>query len=213
MLKIKNLNFSYGETEIIKNLNLEVNKGEVVAILGDSGSGKSTLLRVISGLENQNSGDIFIEDINVNDILPENRKVGMVFQDYALFPHMTVFENVAFCLKRNEDKSFAEDLMKTTDIYRHKDKYPHELSGGEKQRVALSRALCYKPKIMLLDEPFSNLDESLKSSLRIKIKDILNHYGITTILVTHDKEDARVIGEKYYYMKKGEIEELNKEDL
>ncbi|PID67348.1 MAG: ABC transporter [Fusobacteriales bacterium] len=208
MLKIKNLNFSYEETKIIKNLNLEVNQGEIVAILGDSGSGKSTLLRVISGLEKQNSGDIFIEDKNVNNILPENRKVGMVFQDYALFPHMTVYENIAFCLNKNDDKSFVDELMKITEISKHKNKYPHELSGGEKQRVALSRALCYKPKIILLDEPFSNLDESLKDTLRKKIKNILKYYKITTILVTHDREDAKVIGEKYYYMKNGEIEKL-----
>ncbi len=208
MLKIENLYFSYEDSPTIAGVNLEIEKGKIIAILGDSGSGKSTLLRLISGLEKQNKGDIFIEGQNVNNVLPELRKVGMVFQDYALFPHMTVYENVSFCLKRGEDKSFAEELMKLTDIYRYKDKYPHELSGGEKQRVALSRALCYKPKIMLLDEPFSNLDESLKSSLRIKIKDILNHYGITTIIVTHDKEDAKTIGEKYYYMKKGELNEI-----
>lgn len=209
MLEIKNLYFSYGKTLILDNIHLEIEKNKIIAILGDSGSGKSTLLRVISGLEKQDSGDIFIEGKKVNEILPEDRKVGMVFQDYALFPHMTVFENVSFCLKRNENKSFAEELMRTTEIYRYKDKYPHELSGGEKQRVALSRALCYRPKIMLLDEPFSNLDETLKSSLRIKIKEILEHYRITTILVTHDKEDAKVIGEKYYYMKTGKIEEIS----
>lgn len=208
MLKIKELYFSYDKTPIVKGVSLEAKEGQIIAILGDSGSGKSTLLRIISGLENQESGDIFIAGKNVNNILPENRKVGMVFQDYALFPHMTVFENIAFCLKRNEDKSFVEELMEMTEISRHKNKYPHELSGGEKQRVALSRALCYKPKIMLLDEPFSNLDESLKDTLRKKIKNILNHYGITTIIVTHDREDAKIIGDTYYYMKEGRIENI-----
>ncbi len=205
MLKIKNLSFGYGKEHIITDLNLTVEKNSIISILGDSGSGKSTLLRLICGLEQTSSGKIIVDGVDVTNIPAEFRKVGMVFQDYALFPHMTVYQNVSYCVKKKEDFKLVDELLNITDIYRYKDKYPYELSGGEKQRVALSRAICYKPKILLLDEPFSNLDESLKSTLRLKVKSILEHYNITSILVTHDKEDANTISDVQYYMKKGVI--------
>ncbi len=209
MLTIKNLAFAYEKEFVLNDFNLTVEKNKKVAILGDSGSGKSTLLRLIAGLEKATAGEILIEGKIVNSLPPELRKVGMVFQDYALFPHMSVYQNVAFSLKNKKDKSFVDELLKVTDIYRYKDKYPHQLSGGEKQRVALSRSLCYRPKLLLLDEPFSNLDASLKTNLRLKIKEILAYYNITTIIVTHDKDDAMAIADEYYYMKKGKIEYLS----
>ncbi len=210
MLKIKHLYFQYDKVPIVNNLNLEIETGEIVAILGSSGSGKSTLLRLISGLEPIVRGEVYIDDTLVNNIEPERRKVGMVFQDYALFPHMTVYNNIAYSQKNKKDNPFVKELLEITEIYRHKDKYPHELSGGEKQRVAIARALCYKPKVLLLDEPFSNLDATLKDTLRIKLKKVLKHYNITTILVTHDEEDAKKIAGKHYFMADGKLEKLGK---
>lgn len=209
MLRIDSLSFSYGKDLIIDKLSLEVPKGKIFAILGDSGSGKSTLLRLIAGLEKAETGKIYVEGKDVTDLVPEKRKVGMIFQDYALFPHMTVYENVGFSLNKKKNSPEVDDILNTADIYRHKNKYPHELSGGEQQRVALARAICYKPKILLMDEPFSNLDQSLKVSLREKVFNILRNYNITAILVTHDKDDAEAIANKTYYMRKGRFD-LNK---
>ncbi len=209
MLRVENVSFAYGNEMIIENLNLTVKPNHIVAILGDSGSGKSTLLRLIAGLERLKQGQIYLDDKNITGLAPEQRQVGMVFQDYALFPHLNVYDNVAYSLKNKKDNAFVHELLEITGIAKYKNKYPHQLSGGEKQRVALSRSICYKPKLLLLDEPFSNLDASLKQELRLKVKDILNHYHITTIIVTHDQLDAKVVAEEYYYMKKGKISSVD----
>lgn len=209
MLKIDSVSFSYGDETIINNLSMELPEGAIFAILGDSGSGKSTLLRLIAGLEKVKSGKIYVDGRDVSDMPPEKRKVGMIFQDYSLFPHMTVYENVGFSINKKRNSPEVDDILNTAEIYRHKDKYPHELSGGEQQRVALARAICYKPKVLLMDEPFSNLDQSLKAMLREKVFAILKNYNTTAILVTHDREDADALAKKIYYMKKGSFERVD----
>lgn len=206
MLRINDLYFGYDKTVVVDKLNLNVEKNEIISILGDSGSGKSTLLRLISGLEEVEKGKIILGGVDITNTLPEKRNVGMVFQDYALFPHLNVLDNIAFSLK-NKDDCIIKPLLEITNMGKYIDRYPHQLSGGEKQRVALARALAHRPKVLLLDEPFSNLDTELKSSLRKEVKEILSAYSITTILVTHDIEDAKTISNKIYFMSNGKISE------
>lgn len=214
MLKINNLHFKYknSKEDNIKDFNLEIKKGEIVSILGESGSGKSTMLRIIAGLENAYKGKITIADKIVYDknkfIEPEKRGIGMVFQDYALFPHMTVAKNIMFGLKKM-DKTQREkrmiDMLKLVNLEEYKDKYPYELSGGQQQRIAIARAIAPSPSILLLDEPFSNLDANLQSKIRTELKEIIQKANITSIFVTHDKEDAKALADKVVVLENGEI--------
>ncbi|MCY6353822.1 ABC transporter ATP-binding protein [Clostridium sp. ZS2-4] len=204
-IQIKNLNFKYKNSleNVIKDFNLNIKKGDIVCILGKSGCGKSTILRLIAGLEEPLSGNISIEDKIVVDeknfIYPENRGIGMVFQDYALFPHMTVEENIKFGLKKmisEQKKKRVKEVLELINLQEYEKRYPYELSGGQQQRVALARAIAPKPSLLLLDEPFSNLDAHLQSKIRQELKDIIKETGITSIFVTHDKEDAETIADK-----------------
>ncbi|MDK2920229.1 MAG: iron(III) transport system ATP-binding protein [Candidatus Petromonas sp.] len=213
-VEIRGLSFKYknSKEETLKNFNLNIKKGETVSILGESGSGKSTILRLISGLEIPNSGIIKINNrLIVNDntfVLPEKREIGMVFQDYALFPHMTVAQNIKFGLKKlskKEKSKRLKEVLELVSLEKFEERYPYELSGGQQQRVALARALAPKPSLLLLDEPFSNLDATLQSKIRRELKKILNHTGITSIFVTHDKEDSRAIADKVVILKDGKI--------
>lgn len=202
---IKDLNFKYKNAKEyqIKNFSLEIEKGEIVALLGPSGSGKSTILRLISGLEVPNGGEIIVN----NNILynkekfiePEKRGIGMVFQDYALFPHMTVEKNVLFGVgnvDKNEKQRILDEVLELVDMKEYKKRYPHELSGGQQQRIAIARALAPKPSLLLLDEPFSNLDANLRKKIRNEIKDILKKSHSTSIFVTHDIEDAKDVADR-----------------
>lgn len=213
-VEIKGLSFKYknSKEDTIKNFNLDIEKGEVVSILGESGSGKSTVLRLVSGLETPTGGIIKIADnIIVNEslfILPEKRGIGMVFQDYALFPHMTVAKNIKFGLKKisnKEKEKRLEEVLALVNLEKFRDRYPYELSGGQQQRVAIARSLAPKPSLLLLDEPFSNLDANLRCKIREELKSIINRAGITSIFVTHDKEDARAIADKVVVLSEGEI--------
>lgn len=214
MLKINNLHFKYKNSKVdnIEDFNIEINKGDIVAILGESGSGKSTMLRIIAGLENSYKGSIFINDKIVYDdknfVEPENRGIGMVFQDYALFPHMTIAKNIMFGLKKmnkdNKEKRMME-MLELVNLVEHKDKYPHELSGGQQQRIAIARALAPNPSILLLDEPFSNLDAHLQNRIRTELKEIIQKSGITSIFVTHDKDDAKALADKVVVLEQGKI--------
>jgi iron(III) transport system ATP-binding protein len=210
---IRNLSFAYEKNNaLIDNVSLTVKKGDIVALIGDSGSGKSTLLRLISGLEVPMSGEILLNQKTIYNkntfVKPEHRSVGMVFQDYALFPHMKVNKNIRFGIsklpKRDQD-NITDAVLKLVNLPHKKHSYPHALSGGEQQRVALARALATHPDLLLLDEPFSNLDARLKTQVREDLKAILNKADTTCILVTHDIEDAKAIADVVYHIENGNI--------
>jgi iron(III) transport system ATP-binding protein len=212
-IKLIDLKFKYDQTlMVLDNLSFNMKQGEIVALLGRSGSGKSTLLRLISGLEIPISGTIIIDTIEVVShkvcMAPHQRDVGMVFQDYALFPHLNVQKNIQYGLTKmpkvaREQK--VDDMLVLVDLQEKKYKYPHELSGGQQQRVALARAIAPEPKILLLDEPFSNLDYDLKKHIRNDLKKILKSRQIATIFATHDYEDALDIADRIVYIEDGQI--------
>lgn len=212
-LELKNLYFSYEKSEnVLKNINININKGEILAVLGESGSGKSTLLRLISGFETSQSGSLSIDNVKLFEGLHktpvEKRGIGFVFQDYALFPHLTVEENVKFGInKKNkkEQNTRVSDLLQLVELEAFSKKYPHELSGGQQQRIALARALAPNPKVILFDEPFSNLDANLQGKIRAELKKILNKTQTTALFVSHNKEDALHIADKAIVLYKGEI--------
>jgi iron(III) transport system ATP-binding protein len=213
-LKIENLHFKYknNKNDNIKNLNISIEKGEIVGILGESGSGKSTILRILAGLETPYKGNIEIDGKKIYDdktfIETEHRGIGMVFQDYALFPHMTVAKNIMFGLKKiskSEKEKRMIEMLELVNLKEYQNKYPYELSGGQQQRIAIARAIAPKPLILLLDEPFSNLDANLKSKIRNDLKKIIKDANITSIFVTHDKEDAIDIASKVIVLDKGEV--------
>lgn len=203
--KLNNLSFKYPNQKesIIENFSMELNKGEIVALLGSSGSGKSTILRLIAGLEMPNSGTLIINKEKIFDekqnLAPQDRGVGMIFQDYSLFPHLTVLQNVAFGIRKKgkrEREKIAMKYLKMVQLEEHANKYPSECSGGQQQRIAIARALAAKPKILMLDEPFSNLDEDLKKSVRKEIKDILKKCEMSAILVSHDHNDVDAVADR-----------------
>lgn len=201
-VEIEHVTFRYPQSnrEVIRDFNLSMKQGEIVGILGESGCGKSTLLRLIAGLEVPSEGTFHFDNkVIFNDKLylpAEKRGIGMVFQDYALFPHLTVAQNIMFGLHRmpyNERKRRLQEMLELVSLQEFADRYPHELSGGQQQRVALARALAPKPSILLLDEPFSNLDADLKAKIRKELKEILRKENMTCIFVTHDKEDVHAV--------------------
>lgn len=205
MLKIDKLSFRYnpkGE-DVISDFSIELDEGSILAVLGSSGSGKSTLLRIISGLEERGKGDIFIagKSVQGKDVfMPvEKRKVGFVFQDYALFPFMTVEKNIYFGMEK-KDPERLDEMIRLTHLEGLEKRYPHQLSGGQQQRVALARTLASDPKILLMDEPFSNLDTELVDGMRKEIKEIIRNKKITTVIVTHNKEDADYLADKTVFM-------------
>ena len=211
ILEIKNLSHSYDETNpTIQNINLDIEKSERIAILGPSGCGKSTLLRLIAGLEKPNKGQVIIDGIVVsseNEIVPpEKRNIGLVVQEKALFPHLSVYDNICFGIKKNQNKkTITSDLLQLFKIDLLKNKYPHEISGGEQQRVALARSLAPNPKLLMLDEPFSALDKDLKDTLYDEISEVFTERGSTILLVTHDSNEAAVMTKKQLKMEKGQF--------
>ncbi|MBA4251996.1 MAG: ABC transporter ATP-binding protein [Chlorobiaceae bacterium] len=209
---MSNISKSFNKTQAVSNLNLEIYEKEFLSLLGPSGSGKTTILRLLAGLERPNEGCISIDGLKVashsNWIPPEQRGVGVVFQDYALFPHLTVFKNIAFGLKELNKKEIDAKVKEMLELVGLSDlgkRYPHELSGGQQQRIALARALAPAPKVMLLDEPFSNLDADLRFEIRTETKRILQKKGTTTILVTHDQEEAFSLSDRVGVLNNGTI--------
>ena len=204
MLSVSNLKISFDDNHVLDGFNLQLESGDIFALLGDSGSGKSSALRFIAGLENAQLGSVALDGNDLSDsgshsVKPELREVGMVFQDYALFPHMTVFQNISFGinhLSKKEKIEKVESLLDLISLEGIEKKYPHQLSGGEQQRVSLARSLATSPKLLLLDEPFSSLDKSHRDQLVKEVRDILKKAGVTSILVTHDESEAKEFADK-----------------
>lgn len=205
--------FSYGEPRVLRNICLSIEAGELFAVVGPSGSGKTTLLRVIAGLEQPSTGSILINGTNVNDIPLAQRSVGMVFQNFSLWPHMTVFDNVAFGVSRHDlrgetVKARVGRILALLDIDETRDARPAYLSAGQQQRVALARALVTEPRLLLLDDPFSNLEHELRVQMRHDLRILQRKLGITTILVTHDLEDALCIADRLAVVVHGTIRQV-----
>lgn len=204
----------FNQVEVVKQLTLGIKQGELISFLGPSGCGKTTTLNMIAGFLEVDGGAIEVGGIPVHHLPPYKRNMGMVFQNYALFPHMTVFENVAFGLKlrkipRHEIAKKVKDALAMTRLEHLEHRYPRELSGGQQQRVAISRALVIEPTVLLLDEPLSNLDAKLRQEMRDEITEIQRKVGITTIFVTHDQEEALAISDRIAVMHQGKIEQLD----
>ncbi len=204
----------YGDTTVIDQLNLNVREGEFFTLLGPSGCGKTTLLRMVAGFNTIDGGDILIDGNTINVIPAHKRNMGMVFQNYAIFPHMTVFDNVAYGLKarkipKEDIEKEVTSILELMQISHLRDRFPQNISGGQQQRVALARAIVIKPTMLLMDEPLSNLDAKLRIEMRIAIKKIQQDTGITTIYVTHDQDEALAISDRIVVMNKGVIQQVD----
>jgi iron(III) transport system ATP-binding protein len=214
LLELRNIRHAYGRQTVVNNLSLALKKGAIGCLLGPSGCGKTTVLRCIAGFEPVSAGEIALNGVVISNgrfaLPPERRHIGMVFQDYALFPHLTVLANVGFGLHRLQNTERAartQEMLKTVGLADVGSKYPHQLSGGQQQRVALARALAPKPDLLLLDEPFSNLDVTLRGRLSLEVRDILKSQNATAILVTHDQDEAFAIADEIGVMHQGEIQQ------
>lgn len=212
-LEVKNLVKSYNNSEIvINNLSFTVEKGQLISFVGESGSGKSTFLKCLSGLEKPNSGVVSLNGEIINDenifVKPQKRKIGYVFQDYPLFPHLNIKENICFNLNNDHVKNF-DKIITLTNLGSLLERYPHEISGGEQQRACIARSIIREPDLLLLDEPFSNLDANIKFTIRDEICRIIRESKITTILVTHDINDALNISDKILIFKAGIVQQFS----
>ena len=213
VINIKNALKAYGKNVIIPDLTIDIKEGEFFTLLGPSGCGKTTLLRMIAGFNSIEGGNFYFDDRIINDLDPSKRNIGMVFQNYAIFPHLTVRENVEFGLKnrgyaKKEIGPLADKFLKLIQIYEFRDRMPEMLSGGQQQRVALARALVIIPDVLLMDEPLSNLDAKLRLEMRQAIRNIQKEVGITTVYVTHDQEEAMAISDRIAVMKSGVIQQV-----
>ena len=209
MIRLERVTKRFGETTAVDGASLCVERGAVVALLGPSGCGKTTLLRLIAGFERPDAGTVAVAEREVAGagtwIAPEQRRVGMVFQDYALFPHLTVAENVGFGLPRRARAARVAELLAIVGLGDLGRRYPHELSGGQQQRVALARALAPSPELVLLDEPWSNVDPFLRESLRAEVSEVIRPLGVTVLLVTHDREEALSLADRIALMRDGAV--------
>ena len=212
-VELVNVRKAYKDIEAVRRLNVRVEQGEFFSLLGPSGCGKSTTLRMIAGFVQPTEGDIFIQDQNITDFPPERRNIGIVFQNYAIFPHMNVFGNIAYGLKvrkvkKDDIKRRVESALATVGLAGYGERYQRELSGGEQQRVALARVLVIEPRILLLDEPLSALDKKLREEMKFWIKGLQQKLGITTVYVTHDQNEALTMSDRVAVMNKGAIEQI-----
>jgi len=209
-LELKNIYYSIGNNDILKNINLSIEKSQFFSILGPSGAGKTTIFRIITGALIANKGQVLLDNTVINDVPMEKREIIMVHQSKQLFPHMSVLENIQFGMKvrkleKNEIIQKTADLLKLFNMQSHIKKYPHQLSGGQQQLVALMRAIAVDPKVLLLDEPFTGLDSNLKDYMKCLMLEIQNELKITTVMITHDKEDAFFMSDKIAFIFNGEI--------
>lgn len=212
-VRINDLSVVYDNGDGVKNINLTINQGEILTLLGPSGCGKTTILRTIGGFNKATSGNIFIDNQDVTNLAPENRPTGMVFQSYNLWPHMTVYENLAFGLKlrklnKKEIQQQITDVLALVKMPGFETKFPSQLSGGQQQRVAIARSLLLKPAVLLLDEPFSALDAKIRHEMRSEIKRIKQDLDLTIVFVTHDQEEAMSISDRIVVMDKGVIAQV-----
>ena len=213
IVKLENFSKSYGEKQVIKNMNLEVYEGEFLTLLGSSGCGKTTILRSISGMDKPTRGKVYIDSEDVTNLDPSKRKVNTIFQNYALFPLMTIEDNIGFGLKmkklpKKEIKKRVQDMIKLVHLEGYEKRKPKELSGGEQQRVSIVRGLINNPKVLLLDEPLSALDLKLRKKMQIELKELQRKLGITFIYVTHDQDEALKMSDRIVILKDGNIEQI-----
>ena len=209
-LVLKNVTKAFGKSVVIDNLDLTIKRGTMVTLLGPSGCGKTTILRLVAGLENPTSGQIFIDGEDVTKSSIQNRDICIVFQSYALFPHMSIGDNVGYGLRmqnvsKEERKQRVKEALELVDLAGFEDRYVDQISGGQQQRVALARALVLKPKVLLFDEPLSNLDANLRRAMREKIRELQQNLGITSLYVTHDQTEAFAVSDEVIVMNKGKI--------
>jgi putative spermidine/putrescine transport system ATP-binding protein len=214
LLELKDVTAGYGDNMILRHYNLAVERGKLVSLLGPSGCGKTTTLRLVAGFAEPTTGQVFFDDKEFTHIPSNKRNFGFVFQSYALFPHMTVFDNVAYGLvmrkiDKNEIAQRVSSILKTVDLAGYEQRYPRELSGGQRQRVALARSVVIRPNLLLMDEPLSNLDAKLRVKMRVEIRRIQQKLGITTLYVTHDQEECFAISDKVAIMNNGAIEQMD----
>lgn len=212
-LTLSNISKKFGDSYAVEDFNLDIDKGEFVSFLGPSGCGKTTTLRMVAGFEIPSSGKITLGGTDITDKAPNQRNVGMIFQAYALFPNMTVSQNIGFGLRIRKESEAAikervEEMINLINLQKHANKYPFQLSGGQQQRVALARALANRPQVLLLDEPLSALDAKIRVALRSEIRAIQKRLGITAIFVTHDQEEALSISDRIVVMNEGRIEQV-----
>lgn len=212
-IKIEHARKVYGENVIIPDLSIQINKGEFFTLLGSSGCGKTTLLRMIAGFNTIEGGDFYFNDKRINDIPRNKRNIGMVFQNYAVFPHMTTFENVAFGLEQRkigtaEKTQKVEQMLEMVQISSLRNRKPQNMSGGQQQRIALARAIVINPDVLLMDEPLSNLDAKLRIEMRSVIREIQKKSGITTVYVTHDQSEALAMSDRIAIMNRGVIQQI-----
>ena len=210
MIELRNVTKRYGPIVANDHINLQVRRGELLTLLGPSGCGKTTALRCITGYVTPDEGRVFIDGKDVTDLPTHQRELGMVFQNFALFPHMTVYQNVEFPLRirnvpRDQREQMVREALELVRLTGYEDHYPRQLSGGQQQRVGLARALVYHPKVLLLDEPLSNLDAKLREEMRFEIRDLQRRLGITALYVTHDQEEALALSDRLAIMHRGRI--------
>lgn len=214
LLEVKNLTKNYGDVKALDNISFEVYEGEFLSILGSSGCGKTTLLKILVGLLEETEGKIYKDGVDITEFHPSQRKMGLVFQNYALFENMTVLQNVEYALKikpefKGKSRMIAEDIINKIGLSEHINKRPSKLSGGQQQRVAIARTLALNPEIILLDEPMSSLDVDTRLKLRKEIKEIQKEFNTTMIYITHDQEEAFAMADRVMVMKQGQIEQLD----
>ncbi|WP_017938118.1 ABC transporter ATP-binding protein [Zestomonas thermotolerans] len=213
LVKIDRVSKQFDETLAVDNVSLSINKGEIFALLGGSGSGKSTLLRMLAGFERPTEGRIFLDGVDITDLPPYERPINMMFQSYALFPHMSVADNIAFGLKQDrlpkaEIDERVNEMLKLVHMTQYAKRKPHQLSGGQRQRVALARSLAKRPKLLLLDEPMGALDKKLRSQMQLELVEIIERVGVTCVMVTHDQEEAMTMAQRIAIMHLGCIEQI-----
>lgn len=213
LLSVRHVAKSFGQNAVLRDISLEIAEGEFLTILGESGSGKTTLLRIVAGFENPTTGELWMETKRLDGLPPYQRPVNTVFQNYALFPHLTVEENVAYGLRvakrpANEIAERVADALEKVKMRAHAKKKPSQISGGQQQRVALARALVNRPRLLLLDEPLSALDANLRRQMQIELKSLQREVGITFVFVTHDQEEAMVMSDRIALLRSGELEQV-----